>query len=75
MNNIIKIENGFLLNDNKFIFSDFELDNQFVKYEILSENQIHIGTDRGIILIDLTCSIDNLIFENINEFINKLYNI
>lgn len=41
--------------------------------EILDETQAHVPTDRGVILCDTTMTIDNKSFNNINDFLTKLY--
>lgn len=41
--------------------------------EILDETQAHVSTDRGVILCDTTMTIDNESFNNINDFLTKLY--
>jgi len=41
--------------------------------EILSETQAHVPTDRGVIFMDTTMTIDNESFNNINDFLTKLY--
>ena len=73
MSNIVKINNGFILNENTYEFQEFDLDGTFVKNEILSEYQVHIGTNNAVILLDLTCTIDDVSFISITEFINLLY--
>ena len=73
MSNIVKINNGFILNENTYEFQEFDLDGTFVKNEILSEYQVHIGTNNAVILLDLTCTIDDESFISITEFINLLY--
>lgn len=73
MNNIEKIENGFTLNDNVYKFKEFELEGVLVKYELLSHEQVHIGTNNGVIMLDLTCTIEGNSFNNIKDFISLLY--
>jgi len=73
MNNITKIENGFLLNEVIHMFQDFESNESLVKYELLSENQLHIGTSNGVIFLDLSVSIDGVHYEDINEFIKNIF--
>jgi hypothetical protein len=69
MYNITKIEGGFLYNEREYAF--IEIDG--LQYRIVSDTQVHIYTDYGIILFDLTCSIDEITYDNINTFINELY--
>ena len=70
MYNITKIEGGFLFNDREYTF--IEIDG--LQYTIVSDTQVHIYTDYGIILFDLTCSIDEQIFTDINQVLNDLKN-
>jgi hypothetical protein len=69
MYNITKIEGGFLYNEREYAF--IEIDG--LQYRIVSDTQVHIYTDYGIILFDLTCSIDGITYDNIETFINELY--
>jgi hypothetical protein len=69
MYNITKIEGGFLYNEREYAF--IEIDG--LQYRIVSDTQVHIYTDYGIILFDLTCSIDEITYDNIETFINELY--
>ena len=73
MSNITKIDNGFILNDNTYNFEEFDLEGILVKYQLLSDNQLHIGTSNGVILLDLTCSIDGAHYKDINEFIKSIF--
>lgn len=41
--------------------------------EVLDATQAHVPTDRGVILCDTTMTIDGESFNNINEFLTKLY--
>ena len=63
---INKIPNGFKMNLISYEFISNE-------YEIISEEQVHINTDKGIILFDLSMSINDKQFTDINEFISYLY--
>lgn len=69
MYNIEKIEGGFIHNDSTYQFLD--IDGQY--YQVISNEQAHVYTDLGIILLDLSCSIDNTIYDDINLFISALY--
>ena len=66
--NLTKIENGFRIDgrDFDFIFKNSE-------YEILSEEQCHIETNRGTIFFDTSVTIEGESFENIQDWIDKLY--
>jgi hypothetical protein len=65
MLNIKTIKNGFQLNNLIYLFDE--------KAEIISESQCHIPTNNGIILLDLSCTINNKLYDNIDNFINELY--
>ena len=65
MINITTIQNGFIMNESEFHFEG--------EAEILSETQAHVPTDRGVIFMDTTMTIDNESFNNINDFLTKLY--
>lgn len=69
MYNIEKIEGGFELEWRVYEF--VEIDG--LNYQIISEEQAHIRTNNGIILLDLSCTINEVIYDNINAFINELY--
>ncbi len=64
MLNITTIENGFEFNDTTFLFEGID--------EIVSETQVHVGTNLGIILLDLTCTINEVEFTDINLFLAAL---
>lgn len=67
MFNIITIKNGFIFNAVEYIFDG--------EYEIISETQVHIPTYKGILLLDLSCSIDEVSYDNINLFVQALYQV
>lgn len=69
MYNIEKIEGGFELEGRVYEF--VEIDG--LNYQIISNEQAHIRTNNGIILLDLSCTINEVIYDNINAFINELY--
>lgn len=77
MNNLIKINNGFVMNNNSYIFQQFDSINteepDLVSYQILSSSQSYVGTDRGIILLDLSFTIDRVAYNDINDFITQLF--
>ncbi len=64
MLNITTITNGFILNQIQYIFEG--------EIEIISESQCHASTDKGIILLDLLCTINEIEFTNINLFVQAL---
>jgi hypothetical protein len=65
MINLTTIQNGFIMNESEFHFEG--------EAEILSDEQAHVPTDRGVIMVDTTMTIDNESFNNINDFLTKLY--
>jgi hypothetical protein len=65
MINLTTIQNGFVMNELEYIFEG--------EAEILDETQAHVPTDRGVIFMDTTMTIDNESFNNINDFLIKLY--
>lgn len=65
MCNLTTISNGFAMNELEYHFDG--------DAEILNETQAHVPTDRGVILCDTTMTIDNESFNNINDFLTKLY--
>jgi hypothetical protein len=64
MLNIITIENGFLFNELIYLF-DGEI-------EVISESQCHVTTNNGIILLDLSCTIDSVQYTDISLFVKNL---
>jgi hypothetical protein len=74
MNKIKTIENGFSFNEIDYTFQDQETESGFVSSKIISDSQLLIGTNEGFILLDLSCSIDDVIFTDINKFFTALIN-
>jgi hypothetical protein len=68
MNDITKLVGGFEYQNQ--IFEFIEIDG--IRYNIISDSQVHICTDLGVILLDLSCTINGGQFDDINEFINYL---
>lgn len=62
--NIITIQSGFLLNEMQYFFEG--------EIEIISESQCHVPTDQGIILLDLSCTINFIQYDDIYLFVNAL---
>lgn len=62
--NITTIENGFSFNELIYLFEG--------EIETLSESQCLTPTNEGTILLDLSCTINEVEFLDINEFIKAL---
>lgn len=62
--NITTIQNGFLFNELIYLF-DGEI-------EVISESQCLTPTDKGTILLDLSCQINGFDYTDINVFIEAL---
>lgn len=73
--NIIKTNTGFIINEIDYILDNFEIEDKIVSNEIISNNQVLIGTNQGIILLDLSCTINEIEFNDINLFIQDLLNL
>jgi len=65
MLNITKTQNGFQLNNLIYLFDG--------NAEVISESQCHIPTNIGVILLDLSCTINNKLYNNIDNFVTELY--
>jgi hypothetical protein len=66
---IQKTGKGFLMNGYEYLFTNFD----GLQYEIITETQVHIGTNEGIMLLDLSVSIDKNVFTDITAFVNYLF--
>ena len=68
MLNIKKIDGGFLMRGLEYYFDGNS-------YEIISDSQVSIPTDRGFIWLDLSVTIDGgSSYTNLNDLIYNLYN-
>jgi hypothetical protein len=65
MLNLTTISNGFIMRELEYLFEG--------EAEILNETQAHVPTDKGVILCDITMSINEETYENINDFLTALY--
>jgi len=72
--NIKTTDNGFIFKDINYNFTECIYDNRIISNEIISDNQLLIGTNEGLIFLDLTCSINDKFYININEFLKALNN-
>lgn len=66
--NIVTTQNGFEFDGFKYKFSDE------TRTEIVSDFQLFAYTDSGIILLDNSCSIDDVFYDDIETFAIKLVN-
>lgn len=66
MLNLTKIQGGFVMNETDYLLAG--------EAEVLDTTQAHFPTDRGIILLDITVTIDEQEFSTIQLFISYLYN-
>jgi len=65
MLNLITINGGFIMRESEYHFEG--------KAEILDETQAHVPTDKGVIFCDTSMSVNEKTFDNINDFLNELY--
>ena len=70
--NIQTTNNGFNLNSINYIFETLEIDDILKSYKIISDSQSLVGTNEGFVFLDLSLSINNKFFDNINDFIIAL---
>jgi hypothetical protein len=76
MNNITKIQGGFEMSGKAYQFEQFTTigdDPKVVWFQQMSTEQILSGTTNGLILLDLTMTIDGTTFDDITNFSNYLY--
>ena len=64
--NIETIKNGFNFNNITYLFEG--------DIEIISESQCYAPTNDGIILLDLTCTINKVEYTDIDLFVEALNN-
>lgn len=64
MYKITTTQNGFIFNSIEY---NFEGEN-----EVISESQVLIGTNDGLILLDLSCTINDSTYTDINLFVEAL---
>lgn len=62
--NIVTIQNGFIFNETQYTFEG--------EIEIISKSQCHVPTNEGIILLDLSCTINDIEFTDIELFVKTL---
>lgn len=74
---ITKTNNGFSVEETKetYVFQPYIVDEAgtTAQNQILNSTTALVGTDRGIILLNTDCSIDDITYATIEEFIVVLY--
>lgn len=65
MINLTTINNGFVMNESEYFFDG--------QAEILDKTQAHVPTNQGTIFCDITISVNEEIYTNINDFLTALY--
>jgi hypothetical protein len=65
MNNLIKSQNGFKLSNIDYLFDG--------DFEIINETQSHVPTNKGILLIDTTITVDGKNYTTIEQLLQELY--
>lgn len=65
MLNLSTIPNGFIINELEYIFDG--------DAEILYDIQAHVPTDKGVIFLDTSVTIDGQTFTTIQLFLSYLY--
>lgn len=74
---ITKTTNGFSVEETKetYVFQSYIIDEAgtTVQNQILNSTTALVGTDKGIILLNTDCSIDDITYATIEEFIAALY--
>lgn len=73
MNNITTIDRGFMLHDATYIFQPWDDNGILIDEKIMSDTQVLVGTDNGVLLLDLSQTINGVAYVNIDEFVNNLY--
>ena len=63
---ITTTKNGFEFDGIEYRFNDE------TRTEIVSDSQLFAFTDSGIILLDKSCTIDGVLYDEINNFANQL---
>ena len=67
--NITTIVGGFdFLNNDYILMKSYYPDG----YEIVSDTQCHFETDKGIIMLDTSCSIDGIFYTEIQLFADRI---
>jgi hypothetical protein len=74
---ITKTGNGFITEETKeaYIFQPYIIDEEgnTVDNQILNSTTALVGTNKAIILLNTDCSVDDVIYATIEEFLTALY--
>jgi hypothetical protein len=74
---ITKTSNGFRVEETReiYVFQSYVIDEAgtIVQNQILNSTTALVGTDKGVILLNTDCSIDDITYATIEEFIAALY--
>lgn len=73
MSNITKIHGGFILFNETYEFQPWDDNGLLLDEKIMSDTQVLIGTNNGAKLLDLSLTIDDIAYTDINEFVNNLF--
>ena len=72
MNNITKIQAGFILFDETYQFQEWDDNGVLLDHKIMSDTQVLIGTNNGAKLLDLSLTIDDIAYTDITIFTSNL---
>jgi hypothetical protein len=74
---ITKISNGFAIEETKetYVFQSYIIDEEGteVQNQVLNSTTGLVGTDKGVILLNTDCLIDDVSYATIEEFLTALY--
>ena len=74
--NITTTKNGFNFKDESYTFSTTQVfdenENPIEVDSIVSTESVLVATDKGVIYLDLSCTINNVQFTDIDLFVNAL---
>jgi len=75
--NITKFDGGFSIDGTRkrYIFQPYYLSEEdpSVNNETLTNSAAFVGTDRGVVFLDTTCTINNTTYKGITDFLSSLY--
>lgn len=62
-----------MLHDATYLFQPWDDNGILIDEKIMSHTQVLVGTDNGVLLLDLSQTINGVAYVNIDEFVNNLY--